>query len=107
MRRCGWLAGVVCGLAAAGSASAQAMTWGGTVPSNLQYQVVGGDYSKVPVGTSTSRSSSFSLSGIFRSVGLISNQPVFGSSNYPTFNQLPGSSYFVPFRMQRPKPISQ
>jgi hypothetical protein len=105
MRKRWWLAGLVGGLCAAGPAWGQAMTWGGAVPSALQFNVVNTDLSKVPISTPMSRSSGFKLANLFSSGGHVSNKPIQGSSSFPTYGQLPGKDYLAPFRILRPKPL--
>jgi hypothetical protein len=102
MRARMWLAAVAAGLGWAGAASAQsALTWG-PVDQPLVFQVANTNASQVPISGPMVRSNSFSLTSVFANVGNISNQHVYGSSNFPTQAQMPGSSYLNAFGVQRP-----
>jgi hypothetical protein len=88
--------------------SQTAFSFGGPVSVPLQYQVVNTNLSQVPISGSTTTSTSFSLSSIFRLPSLVGSttKPKLGSSNFPTYSQLPDKNYFAPFNMHRATQIA-
>jgi hypothetical protein len=96
-----WLAAVAAALAGAGSASAQqALTWG-PVNGPLIFQVVNTDRNQLPISGPMLAPTKFSLTSIFGNVGNITNQHVWGGSNFPTPAQMPGKAYLSNFGIQR------
>jgi hypothetical protein len=96
-----WLATIAAGLTLATAAPAQQAMSFGPVGGPLIFQVANTDRSNIPISGPNVRSTSFKLSDIFAKVGIINNQQVVGSSNFPTPKQMPGKAYLSNFGIQR------
>jgi hypothetical protein len=102
MRTSAWLAAAALGLGLAGTAPAQsALTWGGT-GTTRQYHIVGTDSTlsnaSAIASPQTLSSTSWSLTSFFHTPTPMTNQRVRGSSQFPTYQQMPGTDYLKAFR---------
>jgi hypothetical protein len=104
MRKGMWLAALGLGLAWAGAAQAQqAMTFGPVI-GPIQYTTITGDMSKFPIGGTFQRPTGFRLTDLFGSTARMTAKPLIGTTNFPTFGDLPGKAYLAPFQVQRARP---
>src|SRR5262245_53051557 len=100
MRATSCVAAVLLGLGLAGSARAQAWTFGNN-SQQLQFQVVSTDPNQPIAGPQKAITTTSPNRYFHANAGQITNSPVIGQSNFPTYNGLPGNDYLAAFRVQR------
>jgi hypothetical protein len=104
MRKWSWVAGLGLALAWGGAARAQQALTFGPVVGPLQFKVANTDPSKLPIGGTFQRQTSFSLTDLFHTPTPFAAKPIPGHTVFPLQGQLPGMSYLKAFQFTHAQP---